>query len=302
MNRTASGQESDHGSPDLAGATLAGRGQFPREGGKIGADGVLPPPGVWCGRGRLCADPRCFLPKLAAGRRVRAGGAFWGGVMEITIRHVIEISPSLVSLLERIAPALDGRQEERSSTLAPSREPGPAPAAETGTPPQVLPRQNAPAAVEAARRRAPNGKYRTPERLEILKRDWPAGRYVHDIIAEMNALPGEPVPDQTRLVQWAGQYHLKRPEGWDRKKAAAVGREAQRAERKRQPHDTATWAQAMAWAETIDPDLVLRGTPEERLAQINDLRKVEGLRPFTLEGERAPQSRPAGIHPGWAAA
>ena len=44
----------------------------------------------------------------------------------------------------------------------------------------------------------------------------------------------------------------------------------------------ASWAEALAWAATVDPDLVLRGTPAERLDQINELRRLEGLRPFVL--------------------
>lgn len=41
-------------------------------------------------------------------------------------------------------------------------------------------------------------------------------------------------------------------------------------------------AEAMRWAEGIDPDLVLRGAPAERLAQINELRALEGVPPYRL--------------------
>ena len=41
-------------------------------------------------------------------------------------------------------------------------------------------------------------------------------------------------------------------------------------------------AAILAWAETVDPDMVLKGSPADRLAQVNELRVLEGLQPFVL--------------------
>lgn len=156
-------------------------------------------------------------------------------------------------------------------------------------PPPALPGQNAPAAAPPPMRRSRRvlGNYRTPERAEILKRDWPAGRFAHEIADEMNALEGPPVPVDL-MTQWAAMLGVKRPPGWDTKLAQAIGRRAAKERRQgRQKGDAVTWSQALAWAAGVDPDLVLRGTPDERLAQVNDLRVTEGKRPFVLVREAA---------------
>jgi len=133
----------------------------------------------------------------------------------------------------------------------------------------------------AKKRKGPQGGYRTPERDALLERDWPAGRPVHEIFEDMNRLSGKPVPAKGRLSTWAKERGLKRPEGFRRADAARVGVKAARAA----PRAATTgdgWAEILAWAETVDPDMVLRGTPAQRLEQVNDLRRLEGLRPFVV--------------------
>jgi len=125
--------------------------------------------------------------------------------MEITIRHVIEVSPELAALLERLVLALDGRGDARVNAQRPPREPGPAPAAQAaaGPPPEELPRQNAPPAAL----RLPQ---RTREREAILRRDWPAGVATKDLAAAINALSGAPMSNGSIAV-WANALQLQRP-------------------------------------------------------------------------------------------
>jgi hypothetical protein len=195
--------------------------------------------------------------------------------MEITIRHVIDVSPGLAALLERLALALDGRRigAGRFETV---QEPGPASAVTAGTPPEELPRQNAPPAAKAASGRG----YRTAERLAVLQREWPAGQPVADIRAWMNALPGPPVPNNSMVSTWARERGLRRPEGFDQGAAISAGRR-----KARLAPELLGWADMLAWVETVDPDLVLRGDAEQRLAQINDLRRLEGKPVFAMPAD-----------------
>ena len=159
------------------------------------------------------------------------------------------------------------------------------PAARAPNPPPVLPRQNAPAAAGAARvARAANGRgWRTEARLAVLRRDWPTGRPTKAIRAEMNAMDGPPVPHNGAVATWAGDLNLKRPEALQRRKLSHQSVEI-------------GWAGILAWAETVDPDLVLRGDVAARLAQVNELRALESLPPFVL-----PPDAPV-LAPVWEAA
>ena len=57
-------------------------------------------------------------------------------------------------------------------------------------------------------------RHRTPEREVILRRDWPGGVQVWDIIARMNALPGAQITDPNTVSVWASALEIKRPEGF----------------------------------------------------------------------------------------
>lgn len=179
----------------------------------------------------------------------------------------------------------DGRQ---GGVLAPDLRGAsvPTPTAEAGPSPQVAPVLAPPAAVAASvlpmgkKKPGPKGGYRTPERLLVLRRDWPAGVPNHEILAAMNALPGKEIVGGHFLAAWAHQEKLKRPGAWVPSTSIAACQRAARAAR--DAGDGVSLAEAMAWAETVDPDLVLRGTPAERLAQINDLRDLEGKPRFVL--------------------
>jgi hypothetical protein len=190
--------------------------------------------------------------------------------------------------------ASDGLQQDRrdGGVAAPAHQAakGRAPAAEAGPPPQVAAAVVAPAAVPptAKNKPGPKGGYRTPERLVVLRRDWPAGRPSYEILAAMNALPGKLIPGGNLLAAWAHQEKLKRPGAWVPSASIAAGQRAARAARAAALGDE--WAAILKWAETVDPDMVLRGSPAERLAQINELRALEGLPAFVL---RAPVAEAA---------
>lgn len=108
--------------------------------------------------------------------------------------------------------------------------------------------------------------WRTMGRAAVLEREWPAGTPVREIRALLEALPGPPLSSNPDAVGiWASQRGLSRPAGFP-------------PSRMRSPRGVAeSWGGMLAWADTVDPDMVLRGSPEERLAQINDLRALEGL-------------------------
>jgi hypothetical protein len=178
----------------------------------------------------------------------------------------------------------DGRRSD-AGCVAAVREPGPASAVAAGPSPQgAAPCAPAPAAVVPVRGRrkaGPAPTYRTPERSAVLKRDYPAGRQNHEIRAEMARLPGDPLPPSGQAIStWAFQLGLRRPAGFRRGAAISAGQLAANADRRSAA--AATWDEALAWAETVDPDLVLKGSREERLAQINELRRLEGQKPFVL--------------------
>jgi hypothetical protein len=147
--------------------------------------------------------------------------------------------------------------------------------------PDAPARAELPAVPPTPRQRGPKGTYRTPERLAILRRDYPAGRPTHEIRAAMEALPGGAFPASNEAIStWAYQIGLRRPAGYGRGAAIAAGKDAAKVDLRYAA--LASWADALAWAQTVDPDMVLKGSQAERLAQINELRVLEGLKPFVL--------------------
>lgn len=177
----------------------------------------------------------------------------------------------------------DGRQ---GGVLAPDLRGAsvPTPTAEVGPSPQVAPVLAPPAAVPPVRRRkgSREGSYRTEAREAVLLRDWPAGVLVHDIIATMRAMPGPEMPERNLLPQWAKERGVRRPDWFNARAAIGDGLRAANEARRARAAAGDGWAAILAWAETVDPDMVLRGSPAERLAQINELRALEGLPAFVL--------------------
>lgn len=57
-------------------------------------------------------------------------------------------------------------------------------------------------------------RQRTPEREIVLRRDWPGGVQIWDIIARMNALPGVQITDPNTVSVWASALEIKRPGGF----------------------------------------------------------------------------------------
>jgi hypothetical protein len=215
--------------------------------------------------------------------------------MEITIRHVLELSPQLAELLGRLLGG--GREEDRRRegvrAPRPTGAPGPSPAAEAGssresgvgeTPQVAAALVVAPAAVPLVRRRkgSREGSYRTEAREAVLLRDWPAGVLAHEIMATMRALPGPEMPERNLLPQWAKERGVRRPDWFNARAAIGEGLRASYDARRARAAAGDGWAAILKWAETVDPDMVLRGSPAERLAQINELRALEGLPAFKL--------------------
>jgi hypothetical protein len=136
-----------------------------------------------------------------------------GAAMEITIRHVLEVSPQLAELLGRLlGVAQDGRQG--ASEIAPTasmREPGPAlEAALPGTLPQAPhPGPEAPAADAA---RLVPGAWRTEARRDVLRDLYPRGVKLSEMYAELAAIPGPPIPpERYHVTHWARDMKLRRP-------------------------------------------------------------------------------------------
>lgn len=154
--------------------------------------------------------------------------------------------------------------------------------------------------------RGTGGGYRSAERLAVLAREYTAGTRTRDIVAVLNAMPGPAVPANA-VSLWAREKGLSRPEGWDwrnpatREGAAPVPPVMPPADVVAAPSggagvkvvDGVAWGEILAWADTVDPDLVLRGTPEARLAQINELRRLEGLPVYRVPLMPAPMRAPA---------
>jgi len=175
--------------------------------------------------------------------------------MEITIRHVLEVSPQLAELLGRLlagvamqstagaaqqaAPATssaggghvaeceDANTDERRpdvgtapAALDPAPGAAPTPAdhiADTG--------KMVPAEVPAQR-----GEWRTAERFAVLERMYPAGVDLMEIRAALAALDGPPLPEhQNRIAHWARDRGLSRPsdgaEPWRTPERAALLKE-----------------------------------------------------------------------------
>lgn len=134
--------------------------------------------------------------------------------MEITIRVVHEASPELLRLLGALLPGgVTGMGPGRAVRVP--RAPGAAaggssPAAVAPAAAAGLTRQNAPAAAAPVRRM--RNSWRTEARRLLLEADWPRGRPVGEIRAQMAAMDGPALPRAKYVIAtWAHELELVRP-------------------------------------------------------------------------------------------
>lgn len=124
------------------------------------------------------------------------------GMGALTLPQPPQVIPPPVVLAVDPAPDPD-------LTAAPEAPVAPAPAE---------PIQSSPAAALIEQAKAPSPgrvSWRTAERAEILRREWPKGTANTDIRAMMECCDGLPIPHNfADLVSvWAGKFGLRRPEG-----------------------------------------------------------------------------------------
>jgi hypothetical protein len=72
------------------------------------------------------------------------------------------------------------------------------------------PRREKPAKLPSHRKQREK-KIWTAARTALLRQAWPAGVAVHDLLAELNALPGDPVPKVSSVSIAAARFGVKRP-------------------------------------------------------------------------------------------
>jgi len=174
-----------------------------------------------------------------------------GAAMEITIRHVLEVSPQLAELLGRLLARV-----AMQSTAGAAQQAAPAPInpggchvaecedantderrPDVGTAPAAL--DPAPGAApapadhiaDAGKMAAPEGpqrgEWRTAERFALLQKMYPAGVDLMEIRAVLAAVEGPPLPEhQNRIAHWARDRGLSRPsdglEPWRTPARAAI--------------------------------------------------------------------------------
>lgn len=181
-------------------------------------------------------------PRLAAGEsevmRLAREAAFAEGVAEGRRRLALEVSVALKQFgLDLVAAqrrdargevlvgngsgvgslaALEAPRGRRAgAACVPLEGPGLQSEADVGAGPSpqappLPPPEQVPAAMQVGGR-----GHRTPERLAVLKREWPRGKPAELIADEMDRLPGPPV-NRATLAIWANQEGLRRPHGWTR--------------------------------------------------------------------------------------
>ena len=141
--------------------------------------------------------------------------------MNVTITLRLEFPDALTNALNALAVSLAARP---ASPQLPS--PGPIARAQTrpagGLPASDVSSLTLPAAERApppvflgrpkTNRRSEN-KW-TPDRIAIIRRDWPTGRVAAAITNEVNALPGDPVNPTQVGIYAASRLNLRRPDGF----------------------------------------------------------------------------------------
>lgn len=115
--------------------------------------------------------------------------------------------------------------------------------------------------------------WRTEDRREWLVAHWQdSALSLLDLRRGVCALPGAAVPaGAMTILNWGIRLGLPERDGRPKGRMGA-----------HVACQTATWSQVLAWADTVDPDMKLVGNQAHRLAQVNELRKLEGKPPFVL--------------------
>jgi len=204
----------------------------------------------------------------------------------------VDFSDRAEALLERLCAALESFRDNRQPGGAPpasvTRSPRAVPAADAGaaageviptqTPPPVLeihPVSGRRARADRGKRRPTRATWRTKDREDALILGWPT-MSASALVAVLAAMPGPPLPEAAvkAVSNWRTQLRLPT-------------KPVDPAKGGRPPNLKATWADALAWADAHDPDMVLRGSPAQRLEQINELRRLNGERPFVLAEREA---------------
>jgi hypothetical protein len=149
----------------------------------------------------------------------------------------------------------------------------------------------APASLKRQRKRRPGAgqqPWRTAEREAEFRRLWRVLSFA-DLGRYLASLPGPPFPrSQSQSVyQWSLDLDLpKRSQAQARQfrvRTITARREAKLAVAAAfREGARVTWSEALEWAAVRAPHMVLRGSLENRLAQINEVRRAEGVGPFTL--------------------
>jgi hypothetical protein len=218
----------------------------------------------------------------------------------------VDFSPSAEALLERLCAALESFRDDR--------QPGGAPPASVTRSPRAVPAADAGAAAGEVRQTSPSppvleihphskrrvrrdkgmprgtSEWKTPEREAYLRQNW-LGMSLRQLAAAISAMPGTRLPlnGDVAVSAWRRQLGLRKKtkdECAALRKAAGNFTGPKRGERRGWAMNV-TWDKALAWADANDPDMVLRGSPAQRLAQINELRRLNGERPFVLAEREA---------------
>jgi hypothetical protein len=218
----------------------------------------------------------------------------------------VSLDDRTMALLERLCVALEGLRDDRQPGGAPpasvTRPPRAVPAAEAGAAAgEVCQTPTSPPVLEIhphSKRRVrrdkgmPRGtsEWKTPEREAYLRQNW-LSMSVRQLAVGMSAMPGARLPlnGDVAVSAWRRQLGLRKKtkdECAALRKAAGNFTGPKPGERRGWAMNV-TWDQALAWADAHDPDMVLRGTPAARLAQINELRRLNGERPFVLAEREA---------------
>ena len=225
-------------------------------------------------------------------------------MIEATIRLEITASGPLLAALDRLASAFGARAlarvphspeiaEAQASVEpdAPGQEPvavfgdasGPlvAPTAVAGVP-------QAPLHPKGHAGCAPERVVYTPERIEVLRREWPKGTDVHEIGELLAALPGAPVVSTGAIGVRAAGLGLRRPSGHGvPPKAAPASRPM--LDVSGGPPVVVDWQQMEKWAAErgISSSELYGMERKKALALVNAKRKDLGLPAFRLQAPRA---------------